>query len=48
MCLIEEKYIQIVNIYNEKEDFMYKLFGLDSVDEESDDYWDDIEKNGVE
>ena len=46
--LIEEKYIQIVNIYNEKEDFLYKLFGLDSVDEESEDYWDDIEKNGVE
>lgn len=49
-CLIEKNIlpIQIVNIYNEKEDFMYKLFGLDSVDEESEDYWDDIEKNGVE
>ena len=41
--LIEGEMIQIVNLYHEKEDFMYKLFGISSVDEESETYWDDID-----
>ena len=28
---------------HEKEDFMYKLFGVSSVDEEAEAYWDDID-----
>lgn len=41
--LVEEKTIKIVNLYNEKEDYMYKLFGISSIDEEAENYWDDIE-----
>ena len=41
--LIEGETIQIVNLYHEKEDFMYKLFGISSVDEEAEAYWDDID-----
>lgn len=40
---LEENVIQIVNLYNEKEDFMYKLFGIRSTDEEAEAYWDDID-----
>lgn len=42
--LLEEDKIRIVKIYNEKEDYMYKLFGIRSVDDESDGFWDEIEK----
>ena len=31
--------IFIVNIYNEKEDFMWKLFGIKTISEEGEDYW---------
>ena len=41
--LLEGKMIQIVNLYNEKEDFMYKLFGISSIDEKAEAYWDDID-----
>ena len=41
--LLEGETIQIVNLYNEKEDFMYKLFGISSIDEEAEAYWDDID-----
>jgi len=41
---IDENVIQIVNLYNEKEDFMYKLFGIRSTDEEAESYWDDIDR----
>ena len=43
--LVDEKTIQIVNIYNEREDYMYKLFGISSLDEEAENYWDDIERD---
>lgn len=45
--LIEGETIQIVNLYHEKEDFMYKLFGVISTDEEAEAYWDDIDQNGA-
>lgn len=35
--------ILIVNVYNEREDFMFKLFGISSVDTDAEKYWDDIE-----
>ena len=31
--------IFIVNVYNEKEDFMWKLFGIKTISEEREDYW---------
>lgn len=31
--------IYIVNIYNEREDFMYQLFGICPHSEESEEYW---------
>ena len=43
--LIGDDAIQIVNVYNEKEDFMYKLFGISIVDDETENYWDDIERD---
>ena len=33
--LIEDQIIHIVNIYHEKEDFMYKLYGISSEDVDS-------------
>ena len=36
---IEEKYIYIVNIYNEKEDSMWHMFGIDTTPQETIDYW---------
>ena len=36
---IEEKYIRIVNLYHEKEDFMWQLFGVDTTPHETIDYW---------
>ena len=41
--LIEPEYIKIVNIYNEKEDFMRQLFNIKTTSQESEDYWDDYE-----
>ena len=40
---IEGDVIKIVNLYNEKEDFIYKMFGINSTDEEAEAYWDDID-----
>ncbi|MCD8301126.1 MAG: type II toxin-antitoxin system RelE/ParE family toxin [Clostridiales bacterium] len=31
--------VYIVDIYNEREDFMWKLFGIDNSDPDSEDYW---------
>ena len=45
--LVDEETIQIVNLYNEKEDYMYKLFGISSIDEEAENYWDDIERDNT-
>lgn len=36
---IESDYIRIINIYNEKEDFMYQLFGIVSTSEDTIEYW---------
>lgn len=38
---IEEEYIRIVNIYNEREDFMWQLFGIDTTLRETIDYWNE-------
>ncbi len=36
---IEEKEICVINIYHEKEDFMWKLFGINTTLQETIDYW---------
>lgn len=36
---IESESIKIINIYNEKEDFMWLLFGIDTTPQETLDYW---------
>ena len=36
---IEDNYIRIVNIYNEKEDFIWQLFGIDTTPRETIDDW---------
>lgn len=36
---INNNIIQIVDIYNEREDFMWKLFGIKTTTQETDDYW---------
>lgn len=38
---IEDDCIKIVNIYNEKEDFMWQLFGIDTTPQETLDYWEE-------
>ena len=38
---IEEKYIQIINLYHEKEDFLWQLFGVDTTPQETIDYWNE-------
>lgn len=38
---LEDEYIRIINIYNEKEDFMWLLFGVDTTSQETIDYWDE-------
>ena len=38
---IEDEYIRIINIYNEKEDFMWQLFGIDTEPQETIDYWNE-------
>lgn len=36
---IEDTCICIINIYHEKEDFMWHLFGIDTISSETIDYW---------
>ncbi len=36
---IEDEYIRIINLYHEKEDFMWQLFGIDTTPQERIDYW---------
>ena len=38
---IEDKHIRIINLYHEKEDFMWHLFGVDTTPQETIDYWDE-------
>ena len=42
-----EDYIRIIDIYNEREDFMLSLLGISSIDEEAENYWDDIERDNT-
>ena len=37
----EDKYIRIINLYHEKEDFMWQLFGVDTTPQETIDYWNE-------
>ncbi len=36
---VEDECIRIINIYNEKEDFMWQLFGIKTTSQETLDYW---------
>ena len=36
---IQSDVIRVINIYNEKEDFMWLLFGVDTTPQETIDYW---------
>ncbi len=38
---IEDKCIRIINLYHEKEDFMWQLFGVNTTPQETIDYWDE-------
>ena len=38
---IEDHYIRIINLYHEREDFMWKLFGIDTTPQETIDYWNE-------
>ena len=38
---IEDKFIRIINLYHEKEDFMWQLFGVDTTSYNTTDYWDE-------
>lgn len=38
---IEKECIRIINIYHEREDFMWLLFGIDTTRQETIDYWDE-------
>ena len=36
---VDEDCIYIVNMYNEREDFMQKMFGIRTTSQETEDYW---------
>lgn len=38
---ITEKTIYVVDIFHEREDFMWKLFGIRTTLQETEDYWDE-------
>ena len=38
---VDDDRIYIVNIYNEREDFMQKMFGIKTTLQETEDYWDE-------
>ena len=38
---IEDEYIRVINLYHEKEDFMWQLFGIDTTLQETIDYWNE-------
>ena len=42
---IENDTIRIIRVLNENQDFMQILFGISSISEEAEKYWDDTEKN---
>jgi len=38
---IEDDCIRIINLYHEREDFMWHLFGIDTTPQETIDYWNE-------
>lgn len=36
---IEENVVRITDIFNKREDFMWKLFGIKTTTQETEDYW---------
>lgn len=38
---VEGDTVRIIDIFNEKEDFMWKLFGIKTTAQETEDYWDE-------
>lgn len=36
---IENSVIRIIDIFSEREDFMWKLFGIKTTTQETEDYW---------
>lgn len=40
---IDGNTIRIIDVLHEKEDFMYRLFGVRTQDSEAEAYWDDVE-----
>lgn len=38
---IEDKCIRIINLYYEKEDFIWQLFGVDTTPQDTIDYWEE-------
>lgn len=38
---VEDECIRIVNIYHEREDFMWQLFRIDTTPQEKIDYWNE-------
>lgn len=38
---VENDTVWITDIYNEKEDFMWKLFGIKTITREAEDYWNE-------
>jgi len=38
---IEDKNIRIINLYHEKEDFMWQLVEVDTTPQETIDYWNE-------
>ncbi|MBR2555320.1 MAG: type II toxin-antitoxin system RelE/ParE family toxin [Aeriscardovia sp.] len=40
---VTDSEVLIVSVYNEREDFMFKLFGISSIDEDAEAYWDKMD-----
>lgn len=38
---VEDDCVRIINLYHEREDFMWQLFGIDTMPQETIDYWDE-------
>lgn len=37
----EGEYIRVIRVLNEKQDFMYTLFGIKTTSQETEDYWEE-------
>lgn len=42
---IEADCVHILTIYNEREDFLLDIFGISSIDQDAEAYWDEVERN---